>query len=377
MSDYCSQEARSRSQHGPGPEPDRTPLLAALREQAPLCLPGSPLTHRLLLDAAADLEAGGDVATALAGHEHDRLADAPGLRLAGALHRLALLRLAPGYALHLPSCGGTPDLDRLWPAAAAALAEHLPTVREWVAATAVQTNESGRLGPLWGGLQVASQRAGLPVRLLEVGASGGLNLRPDRVGLDTPAGLLGDAASPLRVTADWTGAPDADLRAPLPVVARAGCDVDPVDPTTTAGRAHLGSFVWPDDRVRWERLRAALALATAEPVPVRRASAAAFLADELAVPVPGVLTVVWHSVVRQYVDRPERERARAVLAGAARRADARAPLAHLSYEPARHLAPDGTPGYRFELRLRTWPGEGGAEVLGHGGGHGTPFTWVG
>ncbi|GAB2929284.1 DUF2332 domain-containing protein [Rhodococcus aerolatus] len=352
------------------------PLLDALREQAPLCLPSSPLTHRLLLDAAADLQAGGDVAVVLAGHEHDRLADAPGLRLAGALHRLALLRRAPGYALHLPSCGGTPDLDRLWPAAADALAEHRDTVRAWVDATAVQTNEAGRLGPLWGGLQVASQQAGLPVRLLEVGASGGLNLRPDRVGLDTPAGLLGDATSPLRVTAAWTGLPPAELDRPLAVVARAGGDVDPVDPGSTAGRAHLGSFVWPDDRVRWERLRAALALAAAEPVVVRRASAAAFLAEELAAPAPGVLTVVWHSVVRQYVDRAERARAREVLAGAAARADARAPLAHLSYEPVRVVLPDGTPGHRFELRLRTWPGDGAVRVLGHGGGHGTPFRWT-
>ena len=359
-----------------GSDPDRAPLAAALREQAELCLPSSPLTHRLLGDAATDLETGGVCAAVLAGLERERLADAPGLRLAAALHRLALLRLAPGYALHLPTCGGTPDLDRLWAAAAEALGAHVEQVRAWLAATAVQTNETGRLGPLWGGLQVASQRTGLPVRLLEVGASGGLNLRPDRVALRTPLGVLGARSSPLWVTADWTGAPAVDLAAALQVVSRAGCDVDPVDPATPFGRAHLGSFVWPDDLVRWERLRAGLALAAADPVVVRRSSAAEFLADELRTPVPGVLTVVWHSVVWQYVAREERERVRGVLAAAAGRAERGAPLAHLSYEPV-HRAD----GYRCELRLRTWPGGGygdgerAGELLGHGGGHGTPMCW--
>lgn len=345
-------------------------LAGLLEDQARRCLPASPLTHRLLLDAAADLRAGGVAAAVLAGHEADGAGSAPGLRLAAALHRLALLRLAPGYALLLPTTGGRYRADLLWPAAARALEQHRDLVRHWLSATAVQTNEVGRGGPLWGGLQVAAQRTGLPVRLLEVGASAGLNLRPDRLGIDPGDGtVLGERASPLVLDARWTGRPPVRLDAPLRVVARAGCDVDPVDVGTPAGRAHLGSFVWADDLVRWERLRAGLALAAAEPVAVVRASAAEFLAGALAEPVAGALTVVWHSVVRQYVAADERARARVVVAAAAARATAAAPLAVLGLEP-------DAGGARFELVLRAWPGSGEPEVLGWGGGHGVPFTWA-
>jgi hypothetical protein len=345
-------------------------LAGLLETQAEHCLPSSPLTHRLLLDAAADLRAGGVVAEVLAGHEDDTAGSAPGLRLAAALHRLALLRLAPRYALLLPTTGGTSRPELLWPAAADALHEHRDTVRAWVSATAVQTNEVGRGGPQWGGLQVAAQRAGLPVRLLEVGASAGLNLRPDRLGLALDDGtVLGDAASPLRLAPGWTGRPPARLDVALRVAARSGCDPDPVDVGTPEGRAHLGSFVWADDLVRWERLRAGFALAASLPVAVQRAPASAFLARELAAPAPGVLTVVWHSVVVQYLAPDELARVRGVLRAAGGRATAAAPLAVLGLEPS----PDAT---RFELSLRTWPGGGAREVLGWGSGHGVPFTWA-
>ena len=339
--------------------------------QATHCGPTSPLMHRLLSAAAADLVAGGVCAEVLAGHEDDTERSVPGLRLAAALHRLALTRRAPGYALLLPTLGGTFAADLLWPAAEVALRENVSQVRAWLDATAVQTNEPGRCGPLWGGLQGASQRVGLPVRLLEIGSSGGLNLRPDRVGLRLPDGAeLGEVGSGLVLDAAWTGMPRARLHEPLRVVARAGCDVDPVDVGTPAGRAHLGSFVWADDVVRWERLRAATALATAEPVTVVRASAPDFLAEQLAEPAPGVLTVVWHSVVWQYVPPAEQVRTEKVLAGAAARASERAPLARLSFEPVR----DGDT-IDFRLLLRSWPGDGEPGLLGQGAGHGTPFTW--
>ena len=341
-----------------------------LRTQAEHCRPTSPLTHALLVGAAQDLEAGGVTAQVLA-DELDAAPDSlPGLRLAAALHHLVLTRAAPRLALHYPSVGGSARPATLWADAAQTLAEHGDRVRARMAATAVQTNEIGRSGPLWGGLQVAAQRAGVAgVRLLEVGASGGLNLRPDRIGYGVDAEVLGDPDSPLRLDAGWTGRPPADLSRPLRVVHRAGCDVHPVDVTTADGRLHLSSFVWPDDARRWERLRGALALAAAEPVVVQPLSGADFLARELAQPHPGELTVLWHSVVWQYVSPAERERGRAVLARAAAAATPEAPLALLVLEPVH-------PSGRFELRLRWWPSAPEVVVLGHGSPHGTPFTWA-
>ncbi|MEO6879951.1 MAG: DUF2332 domain-containing protein [Mycobacteriaceae bacterium] len=335
----------------------------------------SPLNDELMRSAADDLEAGGIVATVFDGLGGLPPAAVPELRFVAAVHRLVLSRHAPRLALLYPSVGGVLNRAQLWPAAAEALGENTTQVRRWMAETGVQTNEVGRCGPLWGGLQVAAQRCGkLPVRLLEVGASAGLNLRPDRIGLVVGGRVRGQTDSGLVLDPGWTGLPSVDLERPLRISHRAACDLQPVDVSTTDGREHLASFVWADDLARWERLRAAMTLAQAEPVAVQPLSAADFLGAELAHAHLGELTVVWHSVVWQYVSAAERERARAVLAAAATRASIHAPLALLTYEPVR-AEPGASQAYRFELRLRVWPTGSGTELLGVGAGHGSPFHW--
>jgi hypothetical protein len=112
---------------------------------------------------------------------------------------------------------------------------------------------------------------------------------------------VGDLGSPVTLDPRWTGRPPADLAHNLRLVRRAGCDLNPVDVSTEDGRLHLSSFVWADQVARFERLQAALDLARLDPVPVQRATGPEWLADQLARPERDVLTVVWHSVVWQYV----------------------------------------------------------------------------
>lgn len=344
-------------------------LAKLFRDISASCLPGSPLTHALLNSAADDLESGGVTNLAMAGSERDRPGTVPGLRFAAALHHLVLDGRAQELAAHYPSVGGTPRLETLWSDAEAALKEHEAEVRRLVRANAMQTNEPGRNGPLYGGLLVASERVGgLPVRLLEVGSSGGLNLRPHKVAYQLADGtVLGDPSSELRLNPEWTGLPPADLDRPLALESRAGCDTHPVDVTTKAGQLHLSSYVWADMVPRMERLRAAIRLAETDPVQVERADGSEWLERRLAELPEGVLTVVWHSVMWQYASPAQRERGRAALAGAAARATESAPLALLVYEPRRANG-------NFELLLKLWPA-GLSLRLGHGWGHGLPFTW--
>ncbi|MBP2340944.1 DUF2332 domain-containing protein [Saccharothrix coeruleofusca] len=344
------------------------------------CREASPLTHTLLVAAARDLASGGVTARVMAGAERDRRGTVPGLRFAGALHRLVLQGRAPGLAEHYPSVGGTPRLDRLWRDAVPVLEEHADELRAMISTTVVQTNEPGRSGPLFGGLHVATRlaadaagrRTPFPVRLLEVGASGGLNLRPHRIAYRVGDRVLGDRDSPFELDPGWTGRPDVDLEHDLRVVRRAGCDLNPVDVTTEDGRLHLLSFVWADQVQRLARLRAALDLALADRVPVRRATGPEWLAQQLRTPERGVLTVVWHSVVWQYASPADRAAGRAVLAGAAARATPTAPLALLVYEPRRSHDPDDP--WEFQLLLKLWPADVSLR-LGSGAGHGVPFAW--
>jgi len=159
----------------------------------------------LLAGAAADWDAGGITREVLAPYEEDRPGSALPLRFTAALHRLVLARQAPSLALYYPTVGGTAPPEQAWPAARQALARHLPLVRALVGLPC-QTNEVGRAVPLLVGLLHIARRTGAPLRLLEIGASAGLNLLVDCY-------RYGEAYGP----------PDSPCRLPDP-----GLDVDVV-----------------------------------------------------------------------------------------------------------------------------------------------------
>ena len=234
-----------------------------LRAQARACAHlGSAMYDELLTRLADDLDAGGTTATVLRGHEADPGPSGLALRLVGGVHRLVLAGSVPELSAYYPTVGGTWS-SRGSEAVLAFLAARGEEVRPLLD-QAPQTNEVGRAAALVGGLLRLAARWPLPVRLWEIGASGGLNLQADRFRITGPAGAWGDPAGPVVLEEAWTGRPlpvDAHLR----VVERGGCDVSPVDVTTEAGRLTLTSYVWPDMTARHERLAGAIALAPRPP----------------------------------------------------------------------------------------------------------------
>ena len=346
-------------------------LAGQLRRQAQACAAlGSPLYAGLLTHAAQDAEAGGVVAQVLTGYEGLPDSAALPLRLAGGVHRLVLEGRAPDLAPHYPSVGGTADADAAWPAFRQTVSEHRAELRDRLAGPP-QTNEVGRAAGLLGALLHLAARWPLPVRLVEVGASAGLNLRADRFRYDLgPRGAYGPADSPVRFADPWHGSlPPLDVA--LEVVERAGCDPAPIDPTTPDGQLTLLSFIWPDQVARVDRLRGALEVAADVPARLVRASAAAFLGT--LDPQPGTLLVVWHSVVWQYLDDSERVAAAAELDRLAAASSPAAPVAHLAFEPHGHGVAAVAAG--FPLTLRTWP-DGGERLLATAPAHGLPVAWV-
>jgi hypothetical protein len=323
---------------------------------------GSPLYGSLLRRAADDADAGGAVAQVLAGHETDPLESMLQLRFMGAVHRLALTGKAPELAAVYPSTGG--DGGDPWPPFLATVAAHQAELRELVELP-VQTNEVGRCRALAPGFLLLAAETGLPLRLLELGSSAGLNLRWDAFGYRFPGFAFGDPASPVSFRDFLEGS------APTPpdevvVIERAGCDPRPVDATTADGVLTLRSYVWPDQLERLRLLDAALAVAPHLPVELERAGGAEWIERRLAAPAESACTVVFHSIVMQYVEPDERDRIGELIGAAGARATASAPLAHLALEPGGELA---------ELRLTTWPG-GEQRVLAHAGYHGEPVRWV-
>jgi hypothetical protein len=343
---------------------DAARTVGVLRLQAAWCARlGSPLYAALCAAAADDVAAGGPLAAVLAGHEDDPPATVLALRLLGAAHRLVLEGEAPALARHYPSAGGDGDPEGAWAALRALATERGAELRALLGRP-VQTNEVGRAAALLGGFLTVARETRRPLRLLELGASAGLNLRWDYFRYEGPGGAWGDPGSPVVLRGAWEDTPPP-LDGAATVVERAGCDPSPVAPATEEGRLTLLSYLWPDQPARVDLLRGALAVARRVPTSVERADAAAWLRSRLAAPMPGVATVVFHSIVIQYLDATSREGVLATIAAAGARATPQAPLAWLRMEPG---------GDETEVRLTLWPG--GERLLATAGFHGRPVRWL-
>lgn len=335
-----------------------------LRAQAGWCEGlGSPLYARLLSEAARDVDRGGPVLGLLAPHARDPGRSALALRLMGAVHRLVLQGRLPGLARHYPSAGGDSSGDP-WPAFRAAVESHgaeiAPLLRR-----PVQTNEVARSAALLGGFLETARTFELPLRLFELGASAGLNLRWDRYRYRFGASEWGDPRSPVDLGEPFDG-PPPPLHTAVTVAERRGCDRAPLDATTPDGELTLLSYVWADQLERIRRLRGATQVARQVPATVDRADAGAWL-EARPLTSTGAATVVFHSIVIQYLSDDSLSRVRKAIAAAASRATASAPVAWLRFEPA----PES-----FEVRLRLWPG-GEDRLLAVAGAHGSAVRWLG
>ncbi len=109
-------------------------------------------------------------------------------------------------------------------------------------------------------------------------------------------------------------------------------------------------------------MQAALAVAEEVPVAIERETASAWTERALAEPAPGRATVLYHSIVSQYLSDEEREAFFGHIEAAGERARDDAPLAWLRMEPADD---------RADLELTLWPG-GETRRIARVGYHGTP-----
>lgn len=164
-----------------------------------------------------------------------------------------------------------------------------PAIAAGLHARATQTNEAGRCALLLPVLATLPQ----PLALLEVGAAAGLNLYPDRyvyrygdhvVGSDGPVldcALTGTAPPARRPEVAW----------------RAGLDLNPLDVTEPADVAWLEALIWPEHHHRRDRLRAAAAIAAADPPELIRGDLVDDLPGLAAQAPPDATLVVFHTSV--------------------------------------------------------------------------------
>ncbi|WP_017569085.1 DUF2332 domain-containing protein [Nocardiopsis halotolerans] len=180
------------------------------------------------------------------------------------------------------------------------LVEHWEAVRGVVLERYTQTNEVRRCATL---LPVLASLEG-PLALVEVGASAGLCLYPDRYRYSFDGGApIGPSESPVLLECATYGGVPVPERVPE-VVWRAGIDLNPLDVRREQDVRWLEALVWPGpcEVSRRERLRAAARVACQDP-PVLVAGDLVERLRGLADRVPaGARLVVFHSAVLAYLD---------------------------------------------------------------------------
>ena len=193
-----------------------------------------------------------------------------------------------------------------------------------VLSRATQTNETGRCATLLPSLAAIAASTGRPLALIEVGASAGLALFPDKYAYEYDDGASvtrlvpqpdvarfpADGPPVLRCTVEGA----VPLPAELPqVVWRAGIDLNPLDINNPDDVAWLEALIWPEQDFRRERLRRAIAIARQDP-PLLVAGdlneQLVSLADQAP---PDATLVVFHSAVMAYLNARQREAFRATI----------------------------------------------------------------
>lgn len=230
----------------------------------------------------------------------------------------------------------------------------------------VQTNEVARCGALLPILAGVSQ----PIALIEVGASAGLCLFPDRYQYSYNGSIVGPA-SPVRIDVQCVGPVPIPERLPE-VVWRAGLDLRPLDVTNEDDVAWLRACLWPEHQERRKRLDAAISVARHDPPSITSGDLASDLVALLEAAPSDATTVVFHSAVLVYCSPEQRREFVDVVTS-------RPDVVWVSNE-----APGVVPGLETDQPLPSMAANkvgfvvavGGREAVARADGHGSWLAWA-
>ncbi len=270
-----------------------------------------------------------------------------------------------------------PDYATLRPV----LLEEWPAVRETILTRSTQTNEVGRCATL---LPVLAGLEG-PLALVEVGASAGLCLHPDRWSyryLDdegAEVARVDPSTGPAEVRLDCTVRGAVPLPRALPEVAhRGGVDLNPLDLSADDTARWLETLVWPEHEDRRTRLSAACRAVADEPVDLVRGDLLTGLDEAVArarAAAPEATLVIFHSAVIAYLDAEGRQRWPGVVTSALDRVRADGGRAHWVSNEGSGVLPEVAATARCEPVPSDFCLGADGQALGWAHGHGRRLTW--
>jgi len=187
--------------------------------------------------------------------------------------------------------------------------QHQAEIKKLVTTYHVQTNEVRRCACFLPAFGIAAKQAqGIPLALVEIGASAGLNLLWDRYGYDYRNGIVyGNRTSPVQLTCTVRG----EMRPPLPdtlpqIISRIGIDLNPIDVRDSSAVKWLKSFIWPEQTARFELLHRAIEIARNTPPELRKGDALDILPGVIDALPPDSYPCLFHSFVSNQMSPEER-----------------------------------------------------------------------
>jgi hypothetical protein len=284
-------------------------------------------------------------------------------QLVALLERLPPAKQQPNllFAAVLYLGGRQPDYDTF----RAFVHDHADQVVATLMARQTQTNEVGRCALL---LPLLARLPG-PLALVEVGASAGLCLLPDRYAYDYGGTIVGDLAAPLRLACQPRGPVPIPTTLPT-VVWRRGIDLAPVDLHDPDAVRWLECCIWPDQPERLARLQTAVEIARTDPSVVVRGDLLDLVGPVVSDAPADATVVVFHTAALVYLPEPGRQRFAELMA--------ELPVVWISAEgpgvvPA--LAAGLEPGQTSEQAVFLL-GQGPQQLVGLADPHGAWLQWL-
>jgi hypothetical protein len=293
--------------------------------------------------------------------------------LFAAVHYLLLRGRDHELRRHYPNLNdgkGSQSIDRAFPLFRDFVRQNRDEILSLVRSRVTNTNEVGRSALLHAGFQALACQTGGPLHLIELGPSAGLNLLWDRYRIEYRGNgetmFSGAADAPLTIETELRGTREP-LCGPLPHIGlRLGLERNPVDLTRADERDWLRALVWPDHMGRFANLERALAIASAETLPIRAGDALDLLPDALSEVPPREPVCVYHTFVTYQFSETQRSALNNFL------------LAASLWRPVWRLGLEGTPSGDAPLILYHYlDGTTTKRTLAQCQPHGTWIEWLG
>ena len=158
-------------------------------------------------------------------------------------------------------------------------------VLELVRTRSTQTNVVRRCACLLPAFSIVAAESGLPLALLDLGASAGLNLNFDRYAYRYLRGgreerRWGAPSAPVQLESELRGSGSLPtIPDQIPVAARVGVDLNPINLANPDQLRWLQALIWPEHIERHQRLLAAAAELEHSPIQLHQGDGAALLPD--------------------------------------------------------------------------------------------------